>query len=428
MSKSNNIVKLGSLISLLILLMPIVRYYNVPGTDIGSNSAILLFLFFLTPLVCLYNSQYIGGLKNKSVFRSSRSYFIFFLIWSVIITLYYEYGGLASGNFNNAIVAFLAGFVMIMLLTGRIDATKTFKIYEYFVYIVLIIYAIQWGLKLGGLSMDFRLPFHKFNGSWPFEDGMTFGMNAANTSIFSEPAHISEYLIPYLCYLLFCETDEKRKKYFSIIISLSIILTLSGTGIILVGIVWLLYFTLLSDKRGSRKIVLGVIGIILVVAVFFVMQTFEDYNTMFGKLFFSSNGSLEANKSSFRIYRGWDYVFKMPIANLLTGVGFVHMETFAMRNGLRSIFDNDFKLFEWFSGITEVILYFGIIGAIPFVMHIVKLYKNQSKYTKSIIIVFFSLLFTSQILFLETHLFYFILILGSIQSQRINQTVLKNVL
>ena len=419
-NSTNNVQRLGSIIATLLLLMPIVRYYNVPGTDIGSNSAITLALFLLTPLAYLYNKRSIGIMDNRAVFRMSSIYFTCFMIWSVIITLYYEYGGLSSGNFNNAIVAFLSGFVMIMLLTGRIDVTKVFEKYEILVYIVLVILAFQWVLTIAGMSMDFKLPFHSLNGSWIFDEGVVFGMNGTNTSIFSEPAHISEFLVPYLCYMLFGENDinKKRRKGLSIIVSLAIVLTLSGTGIVLLGIVWMLYFTLLSDKRGANNVVIGVVDIIAVVATFFVMQMFEDYNTMFGKLFFSSSGSLEENKSSFRIYRGWDYVFKMPSANLLTGVGFVHMETFARRNGIWSIFDNNFKMFEWFSGITEVILYFGIIGVVPFVAHIIKLYKRQTKLTKSLIIVFCSLLFTSQVLFLETHFFYLLMIIGAIQTRR----------
>lgn len=419
MSKTTNVVKrISNIIVFLILLMPIVRYYNVPGTDVGSNSAIILALCFIATVAFVYNNMFIVYGTDAVTFRKSRHLFVAFFIWSIIITMYYEYGGLASGNFNNAIVASLSGYVIILLLSNRINLSGIFSIYQWLVYIVLFILLIQWALTIVGASASFSLPLHTFNGSWLFEEGMNFGMNGANTSIFSEPAHISEFLIPYLCYLLFGESNKKRRKILSLAISIAIVLTLSGTGIVLLGIVWLLYFTFFSDKKGSNKIFIGVLGIIAVFAIFLVMQTFEDYNSMLGKLFFSSNGSLEANKSSFRVYRGWDYVFKMPFANLLTGVGFVHMETFAMMNGIHSIFDNDFKMFEWFSGITEVILYFGIIGAIPFVMHIVKLYQNQSKQTKSILIVFMALLFTSQILFLETHLFYLALILGSIQERK----------
>lgn len=416
MSKTSRAVqRISNIIVFLILLMPVVRYYNVPGTDIGSNSAITLALFFLTTMACVIHNKKIVYGPSSVALKKTRQLFAAFLIWSIIITLYYEYGGLASGNFNNAIVAFLAGYVVLLLFSNRISFSGLFKIYEWMVYIVLLTLVIQWMLTLIGIAANFSLPFHTFNGSWKFEEGMYFGMNGANTAIFSEPAHISEFLIPYLCYLLFGDCNIKKRKTFSIIISVAIVLTLSGTGIVLLGIVWMVYFTILSDKKGTNKYVLGLVGIIAVVVVFFLMQAFEDYNTMFGKLFFSSNGSLEANKSSFRIYRGWDYVFKMPLVNLLTGVGFVHMETFASRNGIWSIFDDNFKMFEWFSGITEVILYFGIIGAIPFVLHIVNLYQNQSKLTKSLVIVFVALLFTSQILFLETHFFYIALIIGAMQ-------------
>lgn len=414
-SQSNVVQRLGNIIVFLILLMPIVRYYNVPGTDVGSNSAITLALCLLTPIAVLYNRNYISVLVNVSALKQSRYYFVFFFVWSILITLYYEYGGLASGNFNNAIVAFLSCFVMAMLLTGKIDSTGIFKLYSFLVYVVLAILFVQWLFSLAGIYLDFRLPFHEFNGSWKFADGINFGMEGTNTSVFSEPAHIAEFLIPFLCYSLFGTNRSKKGMQMAIITTIAVGLTISGTGIVLLGFVWLLYFTIFSDKKGSNKYLIGVIGIIAIVVLFLTLQALEDYNTMLGKLFLSSDGSLEGNKSSFRLYRGWDYVFKMPFMDLITGVGFVHMEKFAGIHGIWSVFDNEYKIFEWFSGITEVLLYFGIIGTIPFVIHIIKLYKRQTNLTKSLVIVFVSLLFTSQILFQETHFFYLSLIIGSIQ-------------
>ena len=413
--KTYEVQTIGKIICFLILIMPIVRYYNVPGTDIGSNSAITLVLLLFTPIAVLLNKRNICSSRNSIVLRKSRYLFIVFLLWSIIITLRFEYGGFASGNINNSIVAFMSGFVMIMLLSNKINATQIFQIYQALVYIVLIVFFVQLFLSIVGVSMDFRLPFHQFNGSWGVAEGTVFGMDGVNTSIFSEPAHYSEYLIPFLCYLLFGKETTDKDRFLSVLISLSIVLTLSGTGIVLLGVVWILKFSLFSEKRGSNKLVVGLAGLFVVIALFFVLKSFEDYGNMFQKLFLSSDGSMEMNKSSFRIYRGWDYVFKMPLKYLFTGVGFVHMETFASRNGLWSIFDNEWKMFEWFSGITEVILYFGLIGFSPFLMHIVRLYRNQSNLTKSIVIVFIALLFTSQILFLETHFLYLALIIGSIQ-------------
>lgn len=411
----NKVQKIGNIIVSLILIMPIVRYYNIPGTNIGSNSALTLFLCLLASFAVLYNNRFICSSTSNTTIRQSRLYFLLFLIWSSFITLYYEYEGLASNNLNNAIVAFLSCYVMALMLTNRINISQIFKIYEILVYIVLIVLLIQWLFSLVGIEMDFRLPFHKFNGAWGFSDDIKFGMDGVNTSLFSEPAHISEFLMPFLCYSLFCPDVSKRNKRMALLTSISIVLTISGTGIVLLGVVWLLYLTLFNENKGSNKYLIGLLGVVVLIVLYFILQSLENYDTMLGKLFFSSDGSMEGNKSSFRIYRGWDYVFKMPFSELITGVGFVHMEKYTSIHGIWSIFDNDFKIFEWFSGITEILLYFGLIGFIPFCVHVYKLYKKQSILTKSLVIVFVLLLFTSQILFQETHFFYLALIVGSIQ-------------
>lgn len=395
--------------------MPFLRYYNVPGTDFGSNSAIILLLCIITTIVCLFNKNSNCSKRACSTFRTARIYYAAFLFWCIIVTFYYEYGGLASNNINNSIIALFSGYVILMLLSHKVYAPNAFKMYEILVFAVLVILGFQWILTLLGISMSFQLPFHSFNDAWNFQDTMVFGMgNRANTSLFSEPAHLAEFLLPYLCYVLLGQYKKKNKTILSLIVSFAIVISFSGTGIVLLGLVWILYLTLFSEKSGSKKLAIGFLGIVLLVTIFIVVQTLEEYGTMFQSLFFSSDGSLEQNKSSFRIYRGWDYVFKMPFKYLLTGVGYVHMEVFSSKMGIWSIFDDNYKMFEWFSAITEIILYFGIIGLAPFILHLKKLYKGQSNLTKSLIIVFICLLFTSQILFQETQFFYLALIVSSI--------------
>lgn len=403
----------GKIIFFLIILMPFVRYYNVPFTGMGSNSFLSLLLMFLTIGVSFAGKRHKYRLTTAQ--RSSRGYYLSFLLWATLITLYYEYNGLVSGSFNNAIIAFFTGIVMLMLLSGRIRFSNVFIVYEKLVYVVLLVLGIQWILSMGGKSYDFHLPLHEYNGSWKFNEMMVFGMDGVNTSLFSEPAHLSEFLFPYLCISLFIPSFHRKWNWMTLLVSLAILGTMSGTGIVVVAIIWTIYFTFYRNNGGKRNPLIGIIGIILLVVAYFVLSAMEDYNNVFGKLFVSQNGSLEGNKASFRIYRGWSYVFQMPFPEILTGVGFVHMEPFTMQKGIRSIFDNDFKIFEWFSAITEVILYFGIIGFVPFVMHIVNLYKRQSILTKTLLVIFIALCFTSQILFLETHVFYIAIIVASIQ-------------
>ena len=140
---------------------------------------------------------------------------------------------------------------------------------------------------------------------------------------------------------------------------------------------------------------------------------------MLGNLFFNSSGDLTDNKSSFRIYRGWDYFFKMPFLYKVFGIGFVHMKQFTVSNNISSIYDSNFKEFEWFSGITEILLYFGIVGLILFLIHIFKMFKVSNKSGKIVTIVFMILMFTSQTLFLDTHLFYYLFVLALLDKHKI---------
>ena len=389
---------LSNVIIGVIILMPIFRYYNLPGTEIGSESLMSLLVFLLSSFVCITNRQ-----RKFENFNKERKTFLLFFLWCFVITSLYIINDNLHGNINNAIVAAIVGCSIINILSGRIRLGDCIRFYELLSRIIIIICVLQIVLATAGIHIDFHIPFHDFNSSWQFSSDKIFGMGEHNTSLFSEPAHYSEFLLPYICYCLF-EESKKSGLLWAIIATITIVATVSGTGIMLLTLIWILYYYN-KGKFGFKSLLLLIFALSLVMGIFLYLQTMESYQNMFGNLFVGDDG-FENNKASYRIYRGWDYVRQMPFPENLFGVGFNNMESFATEHHIYSIFDSKFKMFEWWSGITEILLYFGLIGLVFFIIHTIKLFKGASKASKMVFGVLFSLMFTSQILFLETHFFY----------------------
>ena len=414
--------KISNFIFFLIFILPIFRYYNFPGTSLGSETLINMLILLLLGLLCLMTKFR----KNNSYSLSkSRMWYVLFVFWGVCITLIYETIGINARNINNLIMALVVGLIILLLMYLDLDITKVIKIYELISITIIIILILQWILLLSGTRVSFKMPFHEFNESWNLNANV-FGMNGKMTSLFSEPAHLCEYLFPYLCICLFEKELVLNHSLFKALITSFVILSsISGTGIVITAIIWILYFTILGNGPSYKRIVLGVIGIVSVLCVYLYLSSVPEFEVMMNQLFTNENGELVNNKSSYRIYRGWDYFFKFPIQEKVTGVGFSHMYSYTNITDLHSIFDNRWKDFEWFSAITEILLYFGIIGAVFFFLHIKNIVKVQSKAIKSLMVVLMCLLLTSQILFLETHLLYIsiIIVLVLLQERKVISTM-----
>lgn len=413
----------SSIALFLVFGLPILRYYDLPGTGIDLG-ALLTILLLLCSIVAT-------SLPNSSGFFSARLYkskrcFLVFAAWAIIVTLLYEI--LTKYNISNAnseytVFSFLQAIQIIciisLFLSGNIDGQSAVRIYSVFVRVLLIIFGIQWILQIIGIQYSFQLPFHNFSDSWSALKQQTFGMQWGPTSLFSEPAHFCQYMLPYLAIVLFDDFQPKKRRFIiSVIISVAIISTVSGNGIVCVALLWGYYFTFSENQLNAKRLFVFLGGILLFVCAFFILQKIDTINVMFSHLFRDTSGNqYYFSKADYRIYRGFDIYGKLPFLQKIFGVGYRHMHMFAVFNGIVSQYDSSFGNYEYFSTITQVLIYFGIVGFIPFVMHLYHFYKSNIKVVKALVILFVALCFSSTILFDSTHIVYAALMVALLQRE-----------
>ena len=70
--------------------------------------------------------------------------------------------------------------------------------------------------------------------------------------------------------------------------------------------------------------------------------------------------------------------------------------------------------FEFFSTITQVLLYSGIVGGSLFALHIYNLWKEKNIMVKGLLIMALSIWFSSQMLFANSHIMYIALIVAAV--------------
>ena len=262
---------------------------------------------------------------------------------------------------------------------------------------------IQWLILLSGHRIPFNLPGLEYSDAWKQLSTQTFGMYENPTALFSEKAHFCEYLIPYVAICLFDDNIVSKHRIIkAIIVSIFVILTVSGNGFVLVFLCWGLYFTFFNEFDKKNKALILVLGFLIIVISFISLARVDTINSMLLVLF--TNNQYGYSKANYRFYRGFDVFSRLPLTQKITGVGYYRMQDFANIHNIVSIYDRSWGMYEYFSAFTQILIYFGIIGFILFFLHVIPLVKKQSNLTKGLIVVFIAISLSSEILFQGFHI------------------------
>lgn len=418
---------MDDLFCFLVFFYPIVRYYKVPLIGIGFE-AVMAVMIFIVGLLLWIKRLYC---KSEKELLKSKRFFLLFLIWAAVVTLYYELftefsisNPASNYNVNSITIFFVSGLIIYFILSESIKIENCLKIYSRFVCIMLLIVLLQWILLLMGVRISFKLPF-EYTADWAYMSNKIFGMNSYPTGLFSERSHLCEYLCPYVALCLFSNkiVDKSRIKK-AILISAVIIGTASGNGIMILLIEWVLWFLGLGQNKEnihlSNRIVIVLIGIVGVVSMYLFLSRIPRFANMFSTLFVDSTGSkYTSSKADYRIYRGFDIYFRLPIVQKIVGVGFKHMYMFANANNIQSVFDYFWKdVYEYFSAISMIMLYFGSVGLIGFLLHLWAIFKSKIDVVRGLLIVMFALCFSCEMLLNYSHIMFCLIVVMAFSIER----------
>lgn len=357
--------------------------------------------------------------KQIAELRSSKRWFAAFGLWAIMITLVYEICtniNVTTSNASYTINVFIVMIINIILiytiLKGCFDIDSCVKIYTWIVYFLMALYCFQWVLYSTGTIIDFKLPFMKFTSSWSYLEYKHFGMSPYPRALFSEKAHLSQYLVPYIALCLYSNKIIKRHRIEkAIIVSAVVISTISGNGIIIVGIEWLVYFLFFGQITKNRRIIFTVLGPLLMAGVYYMLSSIPSFSSMFSMLFSSENVGI-SSKADYRIYRGFDIFRQLPWFGKLFGVGNDHMYLFSLEYGISSIYDRSMQGYEYFSAWFETAIYYGFIGLFMSYKHLRALFKMKSNAVKGLIFVVAALWVSTEMIFTNFHIMYVLIIVA----------------
>lgn len=413
---------LSNILCVLALCLPIFRYYDFLSTGLAMETIMTLLML----AICLI-MFYMGMNHRHMVYteiRKSQVWFGLLIFWLLLITCIYEI--FTEVNVNNPqadytsislIMIVIRAVVIGYLLGGDFDYRDIFKIYSVLVTFIIVIYALQWAMVAAGLRMSFRMPFLPLANSYAYlTSSPYFGMDPDPTSLFSERAHLAEYLVPYIAVCLFGNGLIKKQALLkAVIVSIVVFTTVSGTGIVIVLIEWVLFFAGLGQKKSKFRFLYFIAGALILIAVYYILRQVPAVDLMLDRLFVDNTGNdYSSTKADYRIYRGFDLFTKLPLYGQIFGIGYNHMQLFASIHNIVSEYDNDDLAYEFFSTIFQISIYSGYIGIVCAVKHIYHLFKSNSPLAKALIIIMLAMWCSSAMFLTNSHIVMIMLIIATI--------------
>lgn len=403
----NNIKKLTSFI---IVLLVVLRNYQSP--IIVNRLSVLLMIGLIsvmawTILVC-----------RKKVVSNNDGY-ISFLIWIFVVyfvtLLFSDLAQYITFDYKEMTVVLLVSLIVIFFAQGAGDYIYLIKFY-YFFAIAFAVFGIIQSLVGGilGVALSGKIPFLKLYHDASFFNLQGYwargGLLTKVSSVFAEPAQFAQYIAPALVFSLFSNNGVvKVKKWDSVLFTMALLLSTSANGIIVCAFTWV-YFYLDKAKKGPKYIF---IGFLLSCLILLTLPRLDFLQKSLENVFVSNT---PYTKADYRIYRGFELFYRLPLVNKLFGIGWGNLTYHIKLRGLTSTYDRSWVVaVEYLNALAGILIYTGLVGFVLFGRFYIKLFKKCSNLGKCCMLVFLALSISSDVLMNEMWVLYFTLVYASIK-------------
>lgn len=343
----------------------------------------VIFVIVFNPIFAIYG--YSGGLALDTI----ATVFLFglYIIYGYKktnlpnhIKLYFCYAWLISALSLNSIMSFfplglIMKFINFILLFGLADYGCLFGMYRKAGLVILVFFFLQ-NIVL------FSIGYH-ISGFIPFlpialtNDISLFIENHLTSTrfsaFFSEPAHLAQFLLVWLCLELY--SGEKKGIILMIIIAL--LLSQSGNAMLGLFVVCFVYFKDWFFKNITiKKIIISVIiTFVFGVGIYYYVST-EIGAAVLQRGADMQNNDLKVGSTYERLYRGYDIFENMPVWNKIVGIGdktnLIHL--FDKLSGVFNFVEGD----TYLNGISSILIHCGFVGLILFFCIVKNIWKSNT--------------------------------------------------
>lgn len=262
--------------------------------------------------------------------------------------------------------------VFLCTIAGKVEYEKLYKTWSFFGFFAVL------GLFYQSVQVYlFHTPVKMIN-LFPFLSTVAENNALAYLrphSFFLEPASYVVWVIPLICMML-----DKAKMIPAIIITISVLLSTSSTGIVMVAVIWGCYaFSLKGDTSKPVRRMFILAGILLIVGIFFSMDIFSSG---IDKLM---NISIERATNSVRLTLGYKLWWAAPLLYKILGIPYANVESYLRYGGVNLSeyhLNLNISYLGYVNGIGNCMLMYGAIGLFLYLRLFWKVWQDLDKRLK----------------------------------------------
>ena len=347
---------------------PILNIYKSP-LILGYGSFLLLLLCFLA---------FIKEHDIKRIMALPKKYYFF---WAWCAIAYFisclpqiKIGAFIPGGFFFFVFTICIGFLV------KFFDIKDFKRHTEIVVVITGVVLILQELLYFTTGSRFVaiLPFGQLTDDIPVSELIADQMSLTRScSLFREPAHYAQYLLPLLCLELF--SKENREKFFtpySLFLLVLLIILRSGNGF--VGLIFLYAVKVLAYLKRAKR---GVVILTAIIAVPLCYYAVSSYiSTEVGASMLERSSELENDDSAasyIRVYRGYALYSELPDVNKIIGVNDENLMRIIPRTSIAYLFKGEEQYDLYMNGVQSVLIHYGLIGFLLCVWLYITLLKGS---------------------------------------------------
>ena len=353
---------------LLLAWFPIFNIYATPFVLSWGE-----FLFLLLMVWSFFNG-------DKVLLSFPRKYI---MLWAYVAITYIvlslsnlRLGVLIPGGFSFCLYSVILGFVI-----AHFDL-NSFKRYYRAVFIIVFVILIfqEFTANILGFRFSALLPFGTLTDGLPISDLINEHLNPRtnrSSSLFREPAHMAQYVIPLLAIELCGDKKNRLVSPMAFAIIASLILLRSGNGflgMIVIFLVRLIHYVLKENVK-HKFLILFTTAIVAGCAVTYYLST------EMGESVAERSVEIENDEdagSYIRIFRGYRLYEEMPLTNKLIGATQNDLISIIPRTSVSFLFKGELQYDLYFNGLQTILLFNGLIGLLLFILVYLGIYKKTT--------------------------------------------------
>lgn len=344
----------------LLIIFPLINSYDLIGI-----SPTLLFGVMEMVLVLIW-------IHNKATIRLDRRimiYLVYMLLSAAIGILHSEQNSLYTISIK-LFLYLITFFVFYVFSWQIIDFKFAIKLYVSISVILSVLVMIQFVFSLLGKGFSMVPPGLPLAGENAGVSDTIRSIQVTNnrySSIFLEPSHQCEYILPCLAVLLFRDSYKKKRNdlLVAIMITIGLFCTTSSIGIFASIILWGYFGVLLMRRREASWSVYLLMLVPLFLFIFLFFMRFDNIRTnLVARLAVLDIRNSTRTEGFRRIRYGWLCFGELSGIQKLFGAGYRNFGYYLAENGIgyKLIGTNDLQWISYTNGLSGMLIGLGGLG------------------------------------------------------------------